>query len=204
MWKKGPLNREVSYGSTTTVKGYIRITVAPPVTEWQRSKLEDGRCQVQTPVALADLAVRSYPCFLKNSHKYRLGGSLRKTFTEGTPPIFHSNTSGQLDSNLQPTKRITVKRNHLSCYKFCYENNVLNHCDRIYNSIHNLEIPLKNNIYKTLIYLFFPPFFFRHGINFISAAIYWEVKKGWPQLTQGLKESGTSFSHIKTYLFRLV
>ena len=31
--------------------------------EWKRSKLEDGECQVQTPVALVDLAVRSFPWF---------------------------------------------------------------------------------------------------------------------------------------------
>ena len=28
-----------------------------------RSKLEDGKCRVQFPVALIDLAIRNFPCF---------------------------------------------------------------------------------------------------------------------------------------------
>ena len=45
-----------------------------------RSKLVDGRCQVQLPVALVDRAVRS---FLRNSSKYGIE-FLRKTATDGT------------------------------------------------------------------------------------------------------------------------
>ena len=40
-----------------------------------RSKVVDGRCQVQSPLALVDLTVRSFPW---NSQKYGLG-SLRET-----------------------------------------------------------------------------------------------------------------------------
>ena len=42
--------------------------------------------------------------FLRNQHKYELG-SLRKTPTEDIPPIFPGPTSGQLNSNLQPTNQ---------------------------------------------------------------------------------------------------
>ena len=35
----------------------------PPVAQRYRSKLEGGKCQVQTPVALVDLAVPSFPWF---------------------------------------------------------------------------------------------------------------------------------------------
>ena len=57
-----------------------------------RSKLVDGMCQVQIPVALVDLAIRG---FLRNSLKYGLV-FLSKTPTEGTPPTGPSLTSGQL------------------------------------------------------------------------------------------------------------
>ena len=36
---------------------------APPVAQRYRSNLEDGKCQVQTPVTLVDIAVRSFPWF---------------------------------------------------------------------------------------------------------------------------------------------
>ena len=36
---------------------------APPVAEWQRSKQEDGKCQVQTPVALINLDIQSFLWF---------------------------------------------------------------------------------------------------------------------------------------------
>ena len=49
------------------------------------SKLVDERCRVQFLVSPIDSSVRSVPCFLRNSHKYRLG-SFRKTPTEGTAP----------------------------------------------------------------------------------------------------------------------
>ena len=39
---------------------FFKLVIAPPVKEWQRSKLEDGRCQVQTPVVLVDQVVRSF------------------------------------------------------------------------------------------------------------------------------------------------
>ena len=51
-----------------------------------RSKLVDKRCQVQSSVALVDLAVRIFSCFFRNSRKYGVG-SLRKIPTEDTPPI---------------------------------------------------------------------------------------------------------------------
>ena len=41
-------------------------------------KLVDGKCQVQSPVVLVDLAVQRFHWFLRNSRKYGLG-SLRKT-----------------------------------------------------------------------------------------------------------------------------
>ena len=42
--------------------------------------------------------------FLRNSRKYRLG-FLRKTPTEGTPPIGPGSTSGQLALHLRPTNQ---------------------------------------------------------------------------------------------------
>ena len=45
-------------------------------------KLVDEKCQVQSPVALVDLAVQS---IFRNSRKYGVG-SLRKTLTEVIPP----------------------------------------------------------------------------------------------------------------------
>ena len=48
-----------------------------------RSKLVDGRCRVQFPVALVELAVLEFSLFfLRNSHKYRVR-SLRKIPIEG-------------------------------------------------------------------------------------------------------------------------
>ena len=43
--------------------------------------------------------------FLRKSRKYGLG-PLKKTPTEGTPPIGPGPTSGQLAFNLQPTNQI--------------------------------------------------------------------------------------------------
>ena len=47
------------------------------------------------PVALVDLAVRGFLCFLRNSRKYWLG-SLKKTPTAGTPPVNPSPACWQL------------------------------------------------------------------------------------------------------------
>ena len=49
----------------TTDKQFVRkpYKLAPQIAEWEHSKLEAGRCQVQTPVALVDLAFRSFPWF---------------------------------------------------------------------------------------------------------------------------------------------
>ena len=62
---------------------------APSVAQQQRSKLEDGRCQFKSPVALVDLACQPSGVFrglLPNSRKYGLR-SLRKSPMEGNPPI---------------------------------------------------------------------------------------------------------------------
>ena len=63
-------------------------------------KLVVGKCQVQSPVALVDLAV--FRVFLRNSRKYGQG-SLRKSSTERTPPFGPGPKSGQLAFNLQLT-----------------------------------------------------------------------------------------------------
>ena len=54
--------------------------------------------------------------FLRNSGKYGLG-SLRKTPTEGTPPIGPGPTSGQLILNQQPTNRVS-HNNVVSVFEF--------------------------------------------------------------------------------------
>ena len=73
----------------------------PPVNRaFLPSKLEDGRCRVQSSVKLVNLAVQSFPCFLQNSSKYWLG-SLRMTPTEDTPSIGPDPTCGQLALTLQ-------------------------------------------------------------------------------------------------------
>ena len=51
-----------------------------------RSKLVDGKCQVQSPIALFDPAFQSFSYFLRNSHKYVLG-TLRNAPPEGTPLV---------------------------------------------------------------------------------------------------------------------
>ena len=63
----------------------VKLSVLdPPMSErFCTEKLVDGKRQVQSPVALVDLAVRS---FLRKTGKYGVG-SLRKNPTEGTPPI---------------------------------------------------------------------------------------------------------------------
>ena len=67
-------------------------------------KLLDGESQAQSPVALVDLAVRS---FSPNRRKYGLG-CLRKTPMEGTPPIGLGRTSGQLALNLQQQQSLIL------------------------------------------------------------------------------------------------
>ena len=79
-------------------------TLRPKPHQWLNSKLVDGRCQVHSSVALVDVAIRSFPWFSPNSSKYELR-SLRKTPTEGIPPIVPGPTSGQLDSYQQPTNQ---------------------------------------------------------------------------------------------------
>ena len=80
---------------------------APLVTEGFCFQNGNWEVQVQTPVALVDLAVRSFPGFLRNSRKYGLG-CLRKTPTEGILPVSPDLISRQLALMLQPTKCIVM------------------------------------------------------------------------------------------------
>ena len=66
------------------------------------SKLVDGRCQVQSPVALVE-PFGVFRRFLRNSRKFELG-SIRKTHIEGHSPYrpkCHKRTIG-LNSTTQP------------------------------------------------------------------------------------------------------
>ena len=76
--------------------------VAELVLRW---RLVDGRCQVQSSVAL-DRPSRSEfsVVFSENSRKYGLG-SLRKTSEEGTFPVGPGVISGQFSFILQPTNQ---------------------------------------------------------------------------------------------------
>ena len=67
------------------LRGRLSTQVPPQWLSGSALELVDGRCQVQSSVALVDLAVRSFRGFLRNSRKYGIG-SLRKTLTEGTLP----------------------------------------------------------------------------------------------------------------------
>ena len=86
---------------------YIR-RYASPVAQRKRSKLEDGRCQVQTPVSLVDLAFGVFRGFLRNSRKYGLG-SLRKYPTEHSLSTRPGSTSGHFALLLQSNPERSYK-----------------------------------------------------------------------------------------------
>ena len=78
--------------------------------QWSRGsalKLVDERRRVQSLVALVDLAVHSFPCFLRNSRKYGLG-TLSKTPHGGHST--HKSRSPMIQSTLKPTTNQATKQ----------------------------------------------------------------------------------------------
>ena len=74
----------------------------PPVVPTGNAQNWKREVPGSNPGPLVDLDVRSFPRFSPKLHKYGLG-SLRKTPTEGNPPIVPGPTSGQLDLYLYPS-----------------------------------------------------------------------------------------------------
>ena len=84
-------------------KLFVKILIERSLTSGDavlRSKLVDGRCKVQSPIALVDLAVRSFPWFSPKLAKIRPRIPLKDTHGGHSPyrPRSHKRTIG-----LKPT-----------------------------------------------------------------------------------------------------
>ena len=87
--------------------------------------------------------------FLRNSHKYGLG-SLRKTPTEGNPPIVPGPTSGQLDLYLHPSIHPKVVKPCSERLQMCKP--VINRNSEIFTSLELSKKKKQKNLKKMILF----------------------------------------------------